>query len=76
MPRIARFSAVTGVLLCFLVASISALTERWSGNTGRLIAVIAISIAFFTAQHHVYTLIAVPQGNEWQLIVPGASRCT
>ncbi len=66
--------AMTGVLLCFLVASISALTERWSGNARRLIAVIAISIAFFTAQHHVYALIAVPQGNEWQLIVAGAKQ--
>jgi hypothetical protein len=66
--------AMTGVLLCFLVASISALTERWSANARRLTAMIAISIAFFTAQHHVYALIAVPQGNEWQLIVAGAKQ--
>ena len=26
------------------------------------------------AQHHVYALIAVPQGNEWQLILTGAKR--
>ena len=66
--------AMTGVLLCFLVASVSALTERWSVNARRLTAALAISIAFFTAQHHVYALIAVPQGNEWQLIVAGAKR--
>ena len=66
--------AMTGVLLCFLVASVSALTERWSINARRLTAVLAISIAFFTAQHHVYALIAVPQGNEWQLMVAGAKR--
>src|SRR6202021_4171097 len=63
--------AMTGVLLCFLVASLSALTARWSINARRLTAMLAISIAFFTAQHHTYALIAVPQGNEWQLIVAG-----
>ena len=66
--------AMTGVLLCFLVASISALTERWSINARRAAAMLAITIAFFTAQHHVYALIAVPQGNEWQLIVAGAKQ--
>ena len=66
--------AMTGVLLCFLVASISALTDRWSTNARRTAAMLAISIAFFTAQHHVYALIAVPQGNEWQLIVAGAKQ--
>src|ERR1700722_18474521 len=64
--------AMTGVLLCFLVASVSALTERWSVNARRLAAMLCISIAFLTAQHHVYALIAVPQGNEWQLILAGA----
>jgi len=41
--------AVTGVLLCFLVASVSALTMRWSANARRLLAAAVISIAFFTA---------------------------
>jgi hypothetical protein len=66
--------AMTGVLLCFLVASVSALTERWSIKARRLTAMLVISLAFFTAQHHVYALIAVPQSNEWQLIVAGAKR--
>ena len=66
--------AMTGVLLCFLVASVSALTERWSINARRMTAMLAISIAFLTAQHHVYALIAVPQGNEWQLIAAGARQ--
>jgi hypothetical protein len=66
--------AMTAVLLCFLVASVSALTLHWSINARRLTAALAISIAFFTAQHHVYSLIAVPQGNEWQLIVDGAKQ--
>jgi hypothetical protein len=66
--------AMTGVLLCFLVASVSALTERWGSNARRLVAMLCISIAFLTAQHHVYALIAVPQGNEWQLIVAGAKQ--
>jgi hypothetical protein len=64
--------AMTGVLLCFLVASVNVLTMRWSAKTRKLLAALVISIAFFTAQHHVYALIAVPQGNEWQLIVTGA----
>ena len=66
--------AMTGVLLCFLVASMSALTEHWSTNARRLTAALAISVAFFTAQHHAYSLIAVPQGNEWRLIVDGAKQ--
>jgi hypothetical protein len=66
--------AMTGVLLCFLVASVSALTMHWGANARRLLAAVVISVAFFTAQHHVYALIAVPQGNEWQLIVAGAKH--
>ncbi|HEX3915391.1 MAG TPA: hypothetical protein VHW71_17975 [Steroidobacteraceae bacterium] len=66
--------AMTAVLLCFLVASISALTQSWSVNARRLTAMLAISAAFFSAQHHVYALIAVPQGNEWQLIMAGARQ--
>jgi hypothetical protein len=66
--------AMTAVLLCFLVASVSALTLHWSANARRLTAALAISVAFFTAQHHAYSLIAVPQGNEWRLIVDGAKQ--
>jgi hypothetical protein len=66
--------AMTAVLLCFLVASVSTLTERWSPGARRLGAALAISLAFFTAQHHAYSLIAVPQGNEWRLVVDGAKQ--
>ncbi|MDP9013981.1 MAG: hypothetical protein M3O41_15255 [Pseudomonadota bacterium] len=66
--------AMTAVLLCFLVASVRALTERWGAAGRRLLATLVIAVAFFTAQHHVYALIAVPQGNEWQLIVAGAKH--
>jgi len=66
--------AMTAVLLCFLVASVSSLTEHWSANARRLTAALAISAAFFTAQHHAYSLIAVPQGNEWKLVVDGAKQ--
>jgi hypothetical protein len=66
--------AMTAVLLCFLVASIRAVTERWGPTGRRMLATVLVGIAFFTAQHHVYALIAVPQGNEWQLIVAGAKR--
>ena len=66
--------AMSGVLLCFLVASVSAITMRWSPNARRLLAALVISIALFSAQHRVYALIAVPQGNEWQLIMAGAKH--
>ena len=66
--------AMTAVLLCFLVASVRALTERWTMASRRLLATLVLAAAFFTAQHHVYALIAVPQGNEWQLIMEGAKH--
>jgi hypothetical protein len=66
--------AMTAVLLCFLVASMRALTESWGPGGRRMLATIVVSLAFFTAQHHVYALIAVPQGNEWQLIMAGAKH--
>ncbi len=66
--------AMTAVLLCFLVASVRALTERWGAPGRRLLATAVIALAVFVAQHHVYALIAVPQGNEWQLIVNGAKQ--
>jgi hypothetical protein len=43
-------------------------------GTRRLLAACVMAVAFFSAQHHVYALIAVPQGNEWQLIMQGAKR--
>jgi hypothetical protein len=66
--------AMTAVLLCFLVASIRALTESWDPRGRRILAAVAVSTAFFTAHHHVYALIAVPQGHEWQLITAGAQQ--
>jgi len=66
--------AMTAVLLCFLVASVRALTEHWGVAGRRLLAVVVVAVAFFAAQHHVYALIAVPQGNEWQIIVAGAKH--
>ncbi|MGC2032141.1 MAG: hypothetical protein WA642_19145 [Steroidobacteraceae bacterium] len=66
--------AMTAVLLCFLVASIRALTENWGPSGRRMLAAVVVPIAFFAAQHHVYALIAVPQGNEWELIMAGAKQ--
>jgi hypothetical protein len=66
--------ATTGVLLCFLVASVAALTQGWSSTGRRMLAVLVIAVAYLMAQHHTYALIAVPQGNEWQLIVSGAKQ--
>ena len=64
--------AMTGVLLCFVVASVRLLTDHWSAAGRKVLAALAITVALFTAQRHVYALIAVPQGNEWQLILDGA----
>jgi hypothetical protein len=66
--------AMTAVLLCFMVASARALTAQWTAGGRRILATVVIGTAFFTAQHHVYALIAVPQGNEWQLILSGAKH--
>ena len=66
--------ATTAVLLCFLVASTRALTENWGPSGRRILATVILSSAFFFAHHHVYALIAVPQGNEWQLILAGAKH--
>jgi hypothetical protein len=66
--------AMTAVLLCYAVASVRALTRDWAIGNRRLLGSLVIALAFFTAQHHVYALIAVPQGNEWQLILQGAKH--
>jgi len=66
--------AMTAVLLCFLVASVRTLTHSWGAGGRRLLASAVIAIAFFTAQHHAYALIAVPQSHEWQLILQGAKQ--
>jgi hypothetical protein len=66
--------AMTAVLLCFLVASVTALTQRWTSASRQMLASVAIAAAYFTAQHHAFALIAVPQGNEWQLIMQGAKQ--
>jgi hypothetical protein len=66
--------ALTGVLLCFLVASVNALTQTWTNARRRALALLVVALAYVMAQHHVYALIAVPQGNEWQLIMSGAKQ--
>lgn len=66
--------AMTAVLLCFLVASVRTLTQSWNVNARRMLAAAVISLAVYCAQHHAYALIAVPQGNEWQLIESGAKH--
>ena len=65
---------MTAVLLCFLVASVRALTDSWSSGARRTLAAGVICTALLFAQHHSYALIAVPQGNEWQLILQGAQH--
>jgi hypothetical protein len=64
--------AMTGVLLCFMVASANALTAHLSQGVRKAIAGIVLVVAFACAQYHSYALIAVTQGNEWKLIMDGA----
>jgi hypothetical protein len=66
--------AMTGVLLCFLVASVTALTQHWTRARRRVLAMLVVAAAYLMAQHHAYSLIAVPQGNEWQLVMSGAKQ--
>jgi hypothetical protein len=66
--------AMSAVLVCFLAASLASLTERWGVSNRRLLASVLLTVAFLTARHHAYALIAVPQGNEWQLILDGAKQ--
>jgi hypothetical protein len=65
---------MSAVLLCFLVASVSALTSGWAPSARRMLAAGVTGLALFMAQHHVFALIAVPQGHEWQLIMNGAAQ--
>jgi hypothetical protein len=39
-----------------------------------MLALAGCAALFCTAQHHAYALLAVPQGNEWQLILDGAKQ--
>jgi hypothetical protein len=66
--------AMTAVLLCFLIASLSVLTERLNTHSRRALAALVLFVAVGMAQHHAYSLVAVPQGNEWALIVNGAKQ--
>jgi hypothetical protein len=66
--------AMTAVLACFLVASLDRLTERWAAANRSLLAALLLGTAFCAAQHHAYALLAVPQGNEWKLILDGAKQ--
>jgi hypothetical protein len=66
--------AMTAVLLCFMIASVNALTDHLSNGVRKAIAIGVVVIAFFCAQYHPYALIAVTQGNEWKLIMDGAQR--
>jgi hypothetical protein len=66
--------AMSAVLVCFLAASLNSLTDGWGAANRRLLASVLLAAAFLTARHHAYALIAVPQGNEWQLILDGAKR--
>ncbi len=64
--------ALTAVLLCFLVASARTLTEGFGTQGRKILAALTLVIGLYAAQHHAYALIAVPQGNEWQMVVSGA----
>jgi hypothetical protein len=66
--------AMTAVLVCFMVASANALTAHLTRGARQAIAAFVLVLAFACAQYHPYALIAVTQGNEWDLIVDGAEH--
>jgi len=66
--------AMTAVLLIFLVASFETLTESLSAGVRRTLVGAVLVTAMLCAQHHTYALLAMPQGNEWELIVEGARQ--
>ena len=66
--------AMTAVLRVFLGGIRARADRALEGRPPQAARHAARATAFFTAQHHVYALIAVPQGNEWQLIVAGAKH--
>jgi hypothetical protein len=66
--------AMTAVLVCYMVASANALTAGLSQGARKAIAAFVLVLAFACAQYHPYALIAVAQGNEWNLIMDGAEH--
>jgi hypothetical protein len=66
--------AMTSVLVLFMIASVKAMLWDFSSTSRRVLTGIVLAMAIVTARHHAYALLAVPQGNEWQLIVDGAKK--
>lgn len=67
--------ALTAVIVCFLAPAVRSMLATVCGPAARCaIAVAAIGVAAGFASYHAYALLAVPQGNEWQLIRQGAEN--
>ena len=65
---------LSGVLLCWLLISLHSLFGHIGSGAKRLAAFGLIASALLVARHRAYALLAVPQGNEWQLILEGAAK--
>ncbi len=65
---------LTGVLLCWLIASLRLSFGRLGSRVRRTGALLLMGIALLVARHRTYALLAVPQGNEWALVLDGAKK--
>jgi hypothetical protein len=65
---------LTGVLLCWLIASLRLTFGRLGPGTRRMGALLLIATALVVARRRAYALLAVPQGNEWGLVLDGARK--
>ena len=65
---------LTGVLLCWLIASLRLSFGRLGPGTRRGGALVLIGLALLVARRRAYALLAVPQGNEWNLVLDGAKK--
>lgn len=66
--------ALTGVLLCFLLASLRSALSPVRPGIKRIGGVILIAAAMLISHRRAYALLAVPQGNEWRLVLNGAEK--
>ena len=65
---------LTGVLLCWLIASLRLSFGRMGSGVRRSGALLLIGLALLAARRRTYALLAVPQGNEWGLVLDGAKK--
>ena len=76
VPSYRTTYALAGLVVVFLVYSLRNL--RVAGRIGRSVQHAALGLMLLVgsvaANHHAYTLIAEPQGREWQIVLDAAMR--